>query len=124
MYKRILISRTVALVSLAVAVPVATAKPSQGALLRERLQEIGALFVPSTAQSGPTLAGQRALVRERLQEVGAWAVPSAPKSSVVASSKGFDWGHAGMAVALAIAALLAAIAGLVSMRRHHPPVIQ
>jgi len=121
-YRRILISLAVVLVSLAVAVPVATAKQSQGALHRAQLQEIGAWAVPLTAHSGPSLAGQRALVRERLQEIGSWAVPSTP-TAVPSSDKGFDWQHAGLALVLAVGALLVGIAGLASIRRH-PPVTQ
>ena len=125
MYKRILISLTVALVSLAVAVPIATAKQSQAALLRGQLQEIGAWAVPSNPQSGPSLAEQRALVRERLGEVGAWAVPSTPTRTVVASSsKGLGWQDGALGAALAFGALLVAIATVVSMRRHHRPVAQ
>jgi hypothetical protein len=55
---------------------------SQRAIIRQKLDEIGAWAVPSTSKvaskplSGPP---QRAIIRQKLDEIGAWAVPSTSK---------------------------------------------
>ena len=116
-YRRILIALVVALMSLAVAVPMAAARESSP-FVRQQLGEIGAWAVPSASQSGPS----RAQVRDQLGEIGAWAVPSAPKPAA-SSGNGFDWRDAGLGVALAVGTLV--LATLVSIRRrHHRPVTQ
>ena len=94
---------------------------AQRALVRERLQEVGAWAVPTTTQSEPSLAGQRALVRERLQEVGAWAVPTTSTTTHAASSgAGFNWQD--MGIGFALGALLLGVTGIMSIRRHHRPL--
>jgi hypothetical protein len=153
MYRRIITSLTVVLVGLAVAVPVATARYSQQALIRQQLGEIGGWAVPATRQNEPSLASERALVRERLQEIGAWAVPapaqrepsltsqralvperlgeigawavpSTPTKTEAASSSGeLNWHNLGIGTALAFGVFVLGVAGVVSMRRHHRPVI-
>jgi hypothetical protein len=49
----------------------------QQALIREKLEEIGAWAVPSTSgQKPPVRYSRQALIRQKLEEIGAWAVPS------------------------------------------------
>jgi len=148
---------------------------SQQALIREKLQEIGAWAVPSTSvqtrvaskpvgmskaayralmlrsaglnqKYGVGQSSQQALIREKLQEIGAWAVPSTSTQSgvvskplvseklaglglpaptttaVVSSSDGFDWNDAGIGAAFVLGAMLLGAASLVTIRRQHRPV--
>jgi ABC-type uncharacterized transport system permease subunit len=65
-----------------------------------------------------------ALIRQKLEEIGAWAVPSTatPTTVVASSSDGFDWNYAGIGAAFAAVLLLGA-AGLATVRRHrHRPL--
>jgi hypothetical protein len=144
MYRRILTTLSLGLAALAIAVPVATAGQSQQAVIRQKLQEIGAWAVPSTAQVDVTkpVRSQQAITREKLEEIGAWAVPSptqevskplvseklagleltAPATPVASSSDGFDWNDAGIGAAVAFAAILLAL-GALRTTRHYRPVI-
>jgi hypothetical protein len=97
----------------------------QRALIRQKLEEIGAWAVPSTVgQKPPARYSRQALIRQKLEEIGAWAVPSTATSTTVvaSSSDGFDWNYAGIGVAFAAVLLLGA-AGLATVRRHrHRPL--
>jgi hypothetical protein len=93
----------------------------QQALIREKLEEIGAWAVPSTSgQKPPVRYSRQALIRQKLEEVGAWAVPSTstPPTVVASSSDGFDWNYLGIGAGFAAALLLGAV-GVVTARRHH-----
>jgi hypothetical protein len=125
MYKRILTSLTVPFV-LAGAVATGTASARH------------AWAVPSSStQTEVAGQSQQAIIREKLQEIGAWAVPSstqtevvpkplpAPPTTVVASSSDrFDWNDAGIGAAFVFGAVLLGAASLVTIRRHqhHGPV--
>ena len=132
MYKRILTSLTVPFV-LAGAVATGTATARH------------AWAVPSSStQTEVARQSQQAIIREKLQEIGAWAVPSATQTEVVpkplvseklsglglpttttvvaSSSDGFDWNDAGIGAAFVSGAVLLGAASLVTIRRHHGPV--
>jgi len=112
---------------------------SQQTSVREKLGEIGAWAVPSSSQGqSPVRESQRTNVREKLGEIGAWAVPStskkrpllsekldglnlsAPTTSLVPSSKGFEWGDLAIGGGSA-AALCAAAAAAVAVRKRMSP---
>jgi hypothetical protein len=93
----------------------------QQALIREKLEEIGAWAVPSTSgQKPPVRYSRQALIRQKLEEIGAWAVPSTstPPTVVASSSDRFDWNYLGIGAGFAAALLLGAV-GVVTARRHH-----
>lgn len=122
MYRRIITSLIVALVGLSVAVPVASARYSQQALVRQQLGEVGAWAVP-VQQHEPSAASLRALAPERLREIGAWTAPSTPTTTKVASSGSeLNGQNVGIGAALALGALVLGVAGVASVRRHRPVV--
>ena len=128
MYKRILTSLTVPFVLAgAVATGTATARhawavpssstqtevagQSQQAIIREKLQEIGAWAVPSSQQTDT-----KPLVSEKLSGLGL------PTTTTVASGgEGFDWNDAGVGAAFVFGITLVGTASLMTIRRHHGP---
>ena len=77
-----------------------------------------ALAVPlSTA--GPS---QQALVREKLGEIGAWAVPAPSTVAVASSGDGFQWNDAGIGAVFAFGIMLVGATCVVTIRRWHGPV--
>jgi len=143
MVKRILTALTIALVGLAIAVPVATARlslqtsgsqiqetwtwasPSKTSVptradIRQKLEEIGAWAVPSPKTARPSPA----VIRGKLEEIGAWAVPSkrATTTPVTSSSSRFDWHDAGIGAGFAFGALVVGTGMVLTMRRHHGPL--
>jgi hypothetical protein len=93
---------------------------SQQAIIRQKLQEIGAWAVPSTSAQDAIVS--KPLVSEKLHEIGAWAVPSTSTQDAASSSHGFDWNDAGIGAAFVLGATLLGAASMVTMRRHHRPV--
>ena len=141
MYKRILTALTVAVVGLAIAVPVATARlslqtgsqevqetwtwpvTSQGsvpnqATTREKLAEIGLWAVPAQH------ANPRASINNRLEEIGAWAVPtktSKPAPAATGDGNGFDW-NVGIASAVVLGVMVVGTGLVVTTRHRHGPL--
>jgi hypothetical protein len=144
MYKRILTALTVAVVGLAIAVPVATARlslqtggsqevqetwtwpvrsqgsvPSQ-ATTREKLAEIGLWAVPARH------ATPRASINSKLEEIGAWAVPSQtskpkPAPAATGDGNGFDW-NVGIASAVVLGVMVVGTGLVVTTRHRHGPL--
>ena len=90
---------------------------SQQAIIREKLQEIGAWAVPSTSAQNAVVS--KPLVSEKLAGLDL----RAPTTTLAASSSdGFDWNDAGIGAAFVLGAMLLGAASLGTMRRHHRPV--
>jgi hypothetical protein len=130
MYKRIFTSLTIAFAMAGAAFT--------GTATARQLQESGATAVPSSTQTEVAGQSQQAIIRDKLQEIGAWAVPSnstqteivpkslpaSPTTVVASSSDRFDWNDAGIGGAFVFGAVLLGAASLVTIRRHqhHGPV--
>jgi hypothetical protein len=98
---------------------------SQQAIIRSKLEEIGAWAVPSTSTVlvRPRVAAQEAITRGKHGELqGLGAVPSRPRAGVTSGSDGFDWNNAGFGAAFVLGAVLLGLASLVTRRRHHRPI--
>lgn len=111
-------------------------KPQQ-ALIRSKLDEIGAWAVPSkpTVLVRPRvvaiiranhwqIAAQEAITRGKHGELGSLgALSSKPSARVTGGSDGFDWSNTGIGAAAVLGAVLLGVASLATRRRHHRPVV-
>jgi hypothetical protein len=87
-------------------------------------QQAQAVPSHSTVLVRPSVAAQQAIIRGKLDELrGLGAVPSKPTAPVTSGSDGFDWNNAGLGAAFVFGALLLGVASLVTIRRHHRPVV-
>jgi hypothetical protein len=106
MYRRLLTSLTVmCAVAGLVVVPMATA--------REMAPPLGPVSKPLPAPAQQMLTFGRG-------ELGPSPVSSA--TPVTSSGGGFDWNDAGVGAALVLSVVLVGAGGLVTIRRHHPPI--